>query len=118
MLYLRHGATEHIKVDRTKIQLDDCTTQRNLSSVGREQSRQTGVAFDKLDIHVGKVLSSPYCRCRDTGTLAFKKVEVSNDLYFAIGASEEETIRLRDKLREMLVIKPQARFGVEKHSCS
>lgn len=106
VLYLRHAATEHIKVDRNLLQLDDCTTQRNLSEKGREQSRLIGESFKKIGISVAKVVSSPYCRCRDTAKIAFGGTEISNDLYFAIGVSKEETARLTVKLREMLTTKP------------
>src|SRR5262245_36242121 len=55
--------------------LEDCSTQRNLDEAGRAQARQIGEAFRKSGIEVGKVLSSPRCRCLDTARLAFGKVE-------------------------------------------
>jgi len=107
VLYLRHAITEHIKIDRTKFQFDDCTTQRNLDDAGREQAREIGVAFKTLAVPVGKVISSPYCRCKDTGQLAFNKREINNNLHYSIGVTEEEKILLRDQLRDMLLTKPQ-----------
>jgi phosphohistidine phosphatase SixA len=43
----------------------------NLSSRGVEQAKRIGEAFRVHGIAVGKVLTSPYCRCIDTGKLAF-----------------------------------------------
>jgi len=51
--------------------LDDCSTQRNLDERGRAQARAIGEAFRQHGVTVGTVLSSPRCRCMDTGRLAF-----------------------------------------------
>ncbi len=61
--------------DPPDAKLEDCSTQRNLDEAGRAQARQIGEAFRKNGIEVGKVLSSPRCRCLDTARLAFGKVE-------------------------------------------
>src|SRR6478752_9230341 len=45
-----------------------CRTQ---PSRGIEQAKRIGEAFRDHGIAVGKVLTSPYCRCIDTGKLAF-----------------------------------------------
>jgi phosphohistidine phosphatase SixA len=58
--------------------LDDCKTQRNLDDAGREQARALGEEFRKQGVRVGKILSSPVCRCVDTATLmAVGPVETS-----------------------------------------
>ena len=61
--------------DPPDARLDDCSTQRNLDDAGRAQARRVGEAFRANGIEVGAVLSSPRCRCLDTGRLAFGKVE-------------------------------------------
>lgn len=50
--------------------LDDCATQRNLSERGRAQSRAVGERLRAARIAIARVLSSPWCRCVDTATLA------------------------------------------------
>ena len=45
----------------------------NLSSLGVEQAKHIGEAFRAHGIAVGEVLTSPYCRCIDTGRLAFSR---------------------------------------------
>jgi phosphohistidine phosphatase SixA len=49
----------------------NCAEEVNLSASGVEQAKRIGEAFRAHGIVVGEVLSSPYCRCMDTGKLAF-----------------------------------------------
>ena len=49
----------------------NCAEEVNLSTRGIEQARRIGEAFRAHSIAVGEVLTSPYCRCIDTGKLAF-----------------------------------------------
>ena len=49
----------------------NCAEEINLSSGGVEQARRIGEAFRAHGIAVGEVLTSPFCRCIDTGNLAF-----------------------------------------------
>jgi broad specificity phosphatase PhoE len=60
--------------DPPDARLDDCSTQRNLDENGRAQARRVGEAFRQRNITVGRVLSSPRCRCLDTARLAFGTV--------------------------------------------
>ena len=77
VILLRHTATEHVAPDPAFFDLHDCETQRNLSEQGRQQARKLGESFEKLGIEVGEVLASPYCRCTDTGELAFGRAKTS-----------------------------------------
>ena len=61
--------------DPPDARLDDCSTQRNLDAAGRAQARRIGEAFRQHGIVVGAVLSSPRCRCLETGRLAFGTAE-------------------------------------------
>ena len=49
----------------------NCAEEVNLSSRGIEQAKYIGEAFRAHGIALGEVLTSPYCRCVDTGRLAF-----------------------------------------------
>jgi phosphohistidine phosphatase SixA len=51
--------------------IGDCTTQRNLDDAGREQARRIGQAFRARKVPVQRVLSSQWCRTRETAELAF-----------------------------------------------
>ena len=55
--------------DPPGFRIDDCSTQRNLDAVGREQARVLGDAFRRQGVRVDRVLSSPWCRCVDTARL-------------------------------------------------
>ena len=63
-----------------KFDINDCTTQRNLSDSGRVQSQKIGNFFKKNKILIGKVYSSEWCRCKETAFIAFKEYETKNFL--------------------------------------
>lgn len=72
---IRHASTEPGLGDPRGYRLDDCATQRNLSGLGREESRAIGERFRREGIVVDRVYTSPWCRCRDTAKEAFGKAE-------------------------------------------
>jgi phosphohistidine phosphatase SixA len=106
IFYLRHGATRLDEQDRQPVVKEDCATQRNLSDEGRKQAETVGAAMRKARIPVGRVLSSPFCRCLDTARLAFASAEVSEDLYFAIGLTKLERQTKGASLRRLLAEMP------------
>ena len=57
--------------DPRNFQLDDCSTQRNLSAEGRAQAQEIGEQFRARRVPVERVLSSRWCRALDTARLAF-----------------------------------------------
>ena len=68
-LLLRHGQTESGVGDPAGFTLDDCKSQRNLSSDGRAQVRAMADRAKKNGIRFARVYSSLWCRCRDTAQL-------------------------------------------------
>jgi len=108
VIYLRHAATEHTRIDSDRENLSTCERQRNLSAEGREQARTIGKAFTAFGIKVTQVLTSPYCRCIDTGRLAFGEATVEEALGFAISKDAAETKRLAAVLRKLLGTQPPA----------
>ena len=52
--------------DLATFALDDRTTQRNLDARAREQARKIGAAIHTASATVDRVLTSQWCRCRDT----------------------------------------------------
>lgn len=75
VILLRHAATDTDVADPPGFRLDDCATQRNLNTAGREQAKRLGELFANQGIPIETVLSSQFCRCVDTALLAFGKVE-------------------------------------------
>jgi phosphohistidine phosphatase SixA len=74
VLLIRHATAPGVG-DPPGFRLEDCATQRNLSEAGREEARRLGAALKARGVPVGRVLSSRWCRCVDTATLAFGRVE-------------------------------------------
>jgi phosphohistidine phosphatase SixA len=70
IILFRH-ATAPGTGDPSGFVLGDCATQRNLDETGRAEARALGEAFRARAIAVGRVLSSQWCRARDTAELAF-----------------------------------------------
>ena len=66
--------------DPENFKLNDCSTQRNLNHEGIKQSEKIGLFFIRNKIPVEKVLSSEWCRCKDTAKYAFKNYITFNAL--------------------------------------
>ena len=58
--------------DPTGFKISDCKSQRNLSREGINQSIKIGKLFKKNQIKIDQVLSSEWCRCKDTAKYAFQ----------------------------------------------
>ena len=58
--------------DPAGFKIDDCKTQRNLNRTGINQSKKIGKLFKKNKVPVDQVLSSQWCRCKDTAKYAFR----------------------------------------------
>jgi phosphohistidine phosphatase SixA len=70
VVLLRHTHVD-IREGIGRLAPGDCTAEINLSASGVEQAKRIGEAFRAHSITIGEVLASPYCRCLDTGRLAF-----------------------------------------------
>ncbi len=80
VLYMRHGTTDSSQPDRVNLDLNDCSTQRQLNDDGRQVARLVGAAIKRLQIPVGEVRASPLCRTRETAQLAFGDKAVADPL--------------------------------------
>ena len=58
--------------DPAGFKISDCKTQRNLNKKGINQSKKIGKLFKKNKVYVDQVLTSQWCRCKDTAKYAFK----------------------------------------------
>lgn len=106
VIYFRHTATDAVGAPDAQSDLNRCETQRTLSAKGRAQAAEIGAAIKALEIPVGSVTTSPFCRTKDTAQLVFGRYTVDNDLYFVISTDARETKRLTDSLRRMLSTPP------------
>ena len=101
IIYMRHGMTNHEQKDNTH-DFTDCTQQRNLSDSGRKQVKKIGQTIQALKIPIGDVLSSPYCRAKDTARITFGKFSIEPKLQFSISKNEEESQLLGKQLKQMM----------------
>jgi|TARA_Y100000389_G_scaffold50828_1_gene46532 phosphohistidine phosphatase SixA len=61
--------------DPENFDINYCNTQRNLSDSGIVQAKEIGNYFKNKNIPIHKVISSEWCRCKETAFLAFKNFE-------------------------------------------
>jgi phosphohistidine phosphatase SixA len=66
---IRHARAPGPSPDPPGARLEDCATQRNLSPEGRAQAARLGALWREKGAKLGKVISSPWCRCIDTARL-------------------------------------------------
>ena len=59
--------------DPEGFKISNCETQRNLNKAGIEQSKKIGKIFKENNVPIDIVLSSEWCRCKDTAYYAFGK---------------------------------------------
>ena len=79
IVFIRH-ANAPGNGDPKNFSIKDCFTQRNLNQIGIEQSKKIGLIFKDNEIMIDKVLSSEWCRCKDTAKLAFQNYETFDAL--------------------------------------
>ena len=72
IIFIRHAIAPG-GGDPENFSINDCSTQRNLSIDGINQSKLIGKFFIKNKIKIDKVLSSEWCRCKDTAKYAFNE---------------------------------------------
>src|SRR3954451_15633292 len=82
VIYFRHALSDTSQSDADPIDVANCQTQRNLSAAGKEQAGAIGKAMQARGITVGSVLTSAYCRAKDTGTLAFGNAQASDAMFY------------------------------------
>jgi phosphohistidine phosphatase SixA len=68
---MRHTQTTPGVGDPPGWRLDQCQSQRNLAPSGIEHARRIGRWFTTNELRVSRVRNSPWCRTRDTATMAF-----------------------------------------------
>ena len=68
VLLLRHTLAPGVG-DPENFKLNDCSTQRNLSSVGREDAKSVGEWLKRREIKISRVESSRWCRAKETAQL-------------------------------------------------
>ena len=97
LIFIRHavapGGGDPVDFDILR-----CETQRNLSKEGIVQSKNIGKFFSENNIKIDKVLSSEWCRCKQTAQYAFNKYETKSFLnsFFSEKFSSNKNKQIND----------------------
>ncbi|MBI2764788.1 MAG: histidine phosphatase family protein [Chloroflexi bacterium] len=80
VVLFRHARTEQpgspaFTDDSPNLDINDCSTQRPLNDDGRADARAIGVEMARLALPFARVVSSEYCRAKETAMLAFGRDE-------------------------------------------
>ena len=102
IIFIRHAIAPG-SGDPENFDLNDCNTQRNLSNDGIKQSEKLGLFFSKNQIPIDVVLSSEWCRCKDTAKYAFENYKTFSALnsFFSHKLQKNKRAQMKD-LREYL----------------
>ena len=97
IIFIRHAIAPG-SGDPDNFKLNDCFTQRNLDLKGIEQSKKMGLFFSKNNIPIAEVLSSEWCRCKDTAKFAFKDFKTFDALnsFYSAKFKENKEKQMKD----------------------
>ena len=96
LIFIRHAYAPG-NGDPDNFDINDCSTQRNLSDSGKVQSKKIGKFFEENNILVDLVISSEWCRCKETALIAFNNFKTKNFLNSFYSAKFEKNKKLQMK---------------------
>ena len=79
LIFIRHAYAPG-GGDPNNFNITDCATQRNLDATGIDQAKRIGKFFRANQISIDLVLTSEWCRCKDTAKSAFESYKTFNAL--------------------------------------
>ncbi len=79
LIFIRHAYAPG-SGDPDNFNLNDCSTQRNLSKEGQRQAEYIGEFFRNNKVKIDKILSSEWCRCKETAKIAFNNFSTNSFL--------------------------------------
>ena len=97
LIFIRHAYAPG-NGDPKGFNLKDCSSQRNLNRKGIIQSKKIGLFFSKNEIPIDKVLSSEWCRRKDTAKYAFNSYETFDALnsFYDVRFSKNKVKQVED----------------------
>ncbi len=109
-LLMRHADAPGVG-DPPGYRLDQCSTQRNLGEVGRQQSVLIGRWLTEQGVSSPKIFSSAWCRCTDTARLlAMGTVTVEpslNSFFDEMSLAKQQTAALQTFIAASLKAHPK-----------
>jgi phosphohistidine phosphatase SixA len=103
VLLIRHARAPGT-FDPPEFKLGVCSTQRNLNDEGRAQAKRLGEFIREMQVPIGRVFSSEWCRCIETAQLAFgsDKVTTQATLSSPTKLSPEQRVRHTELVRSQI----------------
>ncbi len=96
ILLIRHASAPG-GGDPIGFKINNCKTQRNLDQTGIEQSKNIGKLLKIKLIPIDVVLSSQWCRCKDTAKYAFKTYKefpaLNSTFQYPFNKNEEKQLK-------------------------
>jgi phosphohistidine phosphatase SixA len=101
VILLRHGDAPG-RNEPHNFDLNDCSTQRNLSEKGRNEAREIGDALRARHIVVEKVLASRFCRARETAELLSLGPVENNAVFDNLEFNKSRAVYLMERERQLI----------------
>ena len=100
LIFIRHAYAPG-SGDPNNFNLNDCSTQRNLSDRGKKQAEHIGTIFRENKIEIDEVYSSEWCRCKETAKIAFTNFTTKNFLnsFFSSNYAKNKTKQIKDLMK-------------------
>ncbi len=100
LIFIRHAYAPG-SGDPNNFNLNDCSTQRNLSDRGKKQAEHIGRIFRENKIEIDEVYSSEWCRCKETAEIAFTNFTTKNFLnsFYSSNYAKNKTKQIKDLVK-------------------
>ena len=100
LIFIRHAYAPG-SGDPNNFNLNDCSTQRNLSDRGKKQAEHIGSIFRENKIEIDEVYSSEWCRCKETAEIAFTNFTTKNFLnsFYSSNYAKNKTKQIKDLMK-------------------
>ena len=97
LVFIRHALAPG-GGDPDNFDIKVCSTQRNLNQTGIDQAKLIGLFFRDNQISIDSVLSSEWCRCKDTAKNAFENYKTFNALnsFFSSKFAKNRNNQMKD----------------------
>jgi phosphohistidine phosphatase SixA len=103
VVMVRHTESEEAEPERSlHLSRGDCSEEQNLSDEGRAQARALGDAIGQHGVQVAEVLTSEFCRARETAELGFGGAEGWNALNLLNALPVEDADFLLEDVRDRI----------------
>lgn len=101
VVMMRHATVDQ-SIGESFVLDESCFTEKNLNEFGEQQAKAIAQVLSENHIKVGQVLTSPYCRTKDTAKLAFGRFEISPLLHLVRTIPVEKGAANLEQVRKLL----------------